>query len=346
METDQQAASQAARESALSILRKGERFLLTGHMRPDGDCVGAQAALCRVLESLGKTVYIVNPDPVQAQFDYLSGECTYRTYKGGDLPAHDVVCLLDFSELQRTGALAEPIAKADSKRVVIDHHLFHGEPWWDAAYVDCGASATGLLVYRIAAELGVELDRVGALGVYTSLVTDTGWFKYSNTDAETLRVAGEMVAAGVDPHVVFGAIYQRNSRQQPRGVARALARLEYFAGGRLAVIDLPQAAAGEADLSDGDEVLDLLRAVDCVEVVLFLRELKEGGAKLSARSKGEFDVNRLARGFGGGGHAKASGATFKGSLAEAKQALVERAVAHLSGDFSDSGKPGNAKAGA
>jgi len=336
MDTDQQAPQQATdlagREQALSLLREGERFLLTGHMRPDGDCIGAQAALCRLLESLGKTVFIVNPDPIQAQFDYLASECTYRTFSGGDLPAHDVVCLLDFSELERTGALAAPIAKAASKKLVIDHHLFHGDPWWDAAYVDCGASATGLLVHRIATEMGATLDRVGALGVYTSIVTDTGWFKYSNTDAETLRVAGEMVAAGVDPHRVFGSIYQRNSRDQPRGVARALSRLEYFASHQLAVIDLPQAAAGEADLSDGDEVLDILRAVERVEVVLFLRELKEGGCKLSARSKGEFDVNRLARAFGGGGHAKASGASLKLGLAEAKQALVAKALEQLAED--------------
>jgi len=326
MDTDRSTAEGTAREQALRLLREGERFLLTGHVRPDGDCIGAQAALYRLLESLGKTAYIVNPDPVQAQFDYLSRECPYRVYSGGDLPAHDVVCMLDFCELERTGPLAAPIRAAESKKLVIDHHLSHGEPWWDAAYVDCGASATGLLVYRIARDLGVELDAVGAHGVYTSIVTDTGWFKYSNTDAETLRVAGEMVAAGVDPHRIYGAIYQRNGRQQPRGVARALARLEYFADGRLAVVDLPVAAAGEADLADGDEVLDILRAVERVEVVLFLRELKEGGCKLSARSKGDFDVNALARAFGGGGHAKASGATLAGSLADAKSAVVERAV--------------------
>lgn len=326
MDTDQRAPERAGRERALSLLAEGERFLLTGHVRPDGDCIGAQAALCRLLETLGKTVYIVNPDPVQAQFDYLTRELTYRSYTGGDLPAHDVVCLLDFSELHRTGSLAAPIEAADSKKVVIDHHLFHGEPWWDAAYVDCTASATGLLVHRIAGELGVKLDRVGALGVYTSIVTDTGWFKYSNTDAETLRVAGEMVEAGVDPHVVYGAIYQRNSRQQPHGVSRALSRLEYFADGRLAVVDLPQPQAGESDLADGDEVLDILRAVGRVEVVVFLRELKEGGCKLSARSKGEFDVNRLARTFGGGGHSKASGASFETSLAESKQAVVARVL--------------------
>ena len=216
----------AERERALALLRDAERFLLVGHVRPDGDCIGAQAALARVLGALGKQVWIVNPDPVQPQFDYLARECRYHAFNGADLPVHDVACLLDFCELSRTGEMAAPLAAAPSKKLVVDHHLFHGEPWWDAAYVDPSASATGLLVGRIAAELGVELDSVAAQGVFTSIVTDTGWFKYSNTDAETLRVAGELVERGVDPSALYSSIYQRQGRGQPRGVARALHRLE------------------------------------------------------------------------------------------------------------------------
>jgi len=314
---------------ALSLLREGRRFLLTGHVRPDGDCIGAQAALGRVLESLGKEVWIVNPDPLQEQFDYLAREVRFRVYRGGALPAHDVAVFLDFCELARTGALEAPLRAAPSKKLVIDHHLFHGAPWWDAAYVDERAAATGLLVRRIARSLGVPLDRVAASGVFTSLVTDTGWFKYSNTDEEAFAVASELVACGVEPWRIYAAIYQRNPRQQPLAVARALEHLEYHAGGRLALIALPLAAAGDAELDDSDEVLDLVRSVAAVEVVLFLREQKEGGVKLSARSKGAFDVNRLARVFGGGGHAKASGATFEGSLASARAALLEAALEQL-----------------
>jgi phosphoesterase RecJ-like protein len=316
-------------ERALALLRGASRLVLCGHMRPDGDCIGAQAALSRVLTKLGKTVWIYNPDAIQPQLDYLARDTQFGVYDGGALPAHDVAVMLDFNELARTGALAVPLAAAPSRKLVIDHHLFHGVPWWNECYVDPSAAATGLLVYRIARELGVEIDPVIARGVYTSIVTDTGWFKYSNTDAETFAVASELVAHGVEPAVIFNAIYQRNSRSQPLGIARALQRLEYQADGRIALIDLPLATGDEVDLPDGDDVLDIVRAVGKVEVVLFLRELKDHTVKLSARSKGAYDVNALARQFGGGGHAKASGATVPGALIEVRRRILEAALAQL-----------------
>ena len=317
----------AAQTRALAALRENARFLLVGHVRPDGDCLGAQTALARMLQTLGKEVHVVNPDPLQPQFDYLAEQCDFRAYTGGALPDHDVGVLLDFCELERCGPMCEPLRKAPSAKMIIDHHLFHGEPWWDEAYVDAAASATGLLVRRIARQLDVQLDRGIALGIFTSIVTDTGWFKYSNTDAETLALAAELVELGVQPSAMYGSIYQRNDPRQPLAIGRALQRLEYHDGGRVALIDLPEARPDEAELSDSDEVLDILRAVRGVEVVLFLRETSDGKCKLSARSKGTRDVNALARRFGGGGHAKASGATLPGPLATAKQSLIAAALA-------------------
>ena len=311
---------------ALDLVRTGKRFLLLGHVRPDGDCLGAQAALSRVLTALGKEVWVLNSDPLPPALDYLADAARYRVYSGGELPAHDVSVFLDFCELERCGPLAAPLRAAGSKKLVIDHHISHGEPWWDEAYVDVRAAATGLLVWRMARQLGVTIDAAGARGVFTSIVTDTGWFKYSNTDAEVFLAISEMVSAGVVPSALYNSIYQRSGRDEPRGIARALARLEYFDGGKLAVIDLPLATADSFDLADSDAVLDLVRAVEVVEVVLFLRESRDGTCKLSARSKTSRDVNALARRFQGGGHAKASGATLKLPLAEAKQRLVAAAL--------------------
>jgi phosphoesterase RecJ-like protein len=313
-------------ERALDLLRAHQRFLLVGHVRPDGDCLGAQAALARTLAALGKEAWILNTDPLPASLDYLAAAGRFRVFTGGDLPAHDVCVFLDFCEIDRCGGLAAPLRAAGSRKLVVDHHIHHGSTWWDAAFVDVRAAATGLLVWRMARHLGVELDLPGARGVFTSIVTDTGWFKYSNTDAETFHVVSEMVAAGVEPAALFASIYQRTGRDEPRAIARALGRLEYLDGGRIAVIDLPLAAAGEADLVDSDAVLDLVRAVEAVEVVLFVRESRDGSCKLSARSKTTCNVNDLARRFQGGGHAKASGATLRMPLAEAKSALVRAAL--------------------
>lgn len=322
-------AEAAARRGALDLVRGAQRFLLIGHRSPDGDCAGSEAALAGALESLGKQVWILNPDPLQSQLDHLARERRFGVYTGGDLPAHDVAVALDFSEFTRCGALREPLLAARSRRLVVDHHPVHGEPWWDAAWLDVRASSTGVLVYRMARELGARLDRGAALGVFTSLVTDTGWFKYSNTDAESLRVASEMVDLGVDPARVFAAVFQRAARERPLGIARALARLCYHAGGRLAVVTLPAAGAGEAELADGDEVLDLMRAVEKVEVALFLRQSRGGEIRLSARSKGEVDVDRLARRFGGGGHVRASGASLSGDLEQRCAEVVAAALEAL-----------------
>lgn len=319
--------SQAAQERALDLLKSAQRFVLSGHMRPDGDCIGAQAALARGLEALGKDVWILNPDPPEPQFDYLSKECTYGTYRGSDLPAHDVFVLIDASELSRCGDLGKKAAAANSKKLVIDHHIHIGDEWWDEAFVDVTASASGLLVFRVLKALGVELDRLMALGVFTSMVTDTGWFKYSNTDAETLTVAGELLAAGVDPSLVYRDIYQRESARLPKGIARVLETLEYHCDNRLAVVQVQPPKEGEEPLADGDLVLDILRSVASVEVVLLLRPTEERACKLSARSKNDYDVNRLAREFGGGGHRKASGATIEGTLEEATRKVVEAAIA-------------------
>src|SRR4051812_36346876 len=147
---------------ALDLLRNHRRFVITGHVRPDGDCIGAQAALSRVLEALGKDVWIINPDPPEARFEYLTRECRYRAFQGGDLPVHDVAVLLDFSELERTGEMAPALAKQTSKKLVVDHHIHHGRAWWDEAFVDSTASATGLLVRRIARALGAPIDAVAA----------------------------------------------------------------------------------------------------------------------------------------------------------------------------------------
>lgn len=308
----------------LAAFRGARTVLLTGHENPDGDCIGAQAALARVLESMGKTVHILNPDPPEAAFDYLSDQVDYGTYSGGEIPEHDLCVLLDISELGRCGGLAGPLGAYASTKLVVDHHVHHGEEWWDMAFVDRSASATGLLVHRLAKALGVELDSVSCHGIFTSLVTDTGWFKYSNTDAETLLIAGEMIARGVQPDRLYASIFQRNPAALPVELGALLNGLKYVGDGKIAMLAAdPDHGPFE---SNTDVLHDILRSVETVEIVLFLRQTSDGRIKLSARSKNTWNVNALARRFGGGGHVKASGATLEGPMDKARAALLEAAL--------------------
>jgi len=316
-------------EDALACLRRARQVLLTGHERPDGDCVGAQSALAGVLRALGKSVRVLNVDPPEARFAELLDDACFEVDRGGPLPTHDLIVLLDGGDLGRTGRLAERLRASAAEKLVIDHHIHDGDAWWDAAYVDVSASATGLLVFRLARALGIELDAIAARGVFTSLVTDTGWFRYSNTDAETLATAGELIARGVRPHEIYRDIYQRQESSHPARLGAALVRTEFLAEGRLAVVDapLPPPKGDEQALPvEGDDVLDVLRSVGTVEVALFLRAIDAETSKLSARAKGDVDVRRLAAVFGGGGHAKAAGATLRWPLAEARARVVAEAL--------------------
>jgi phosphoesterase RecJ-like protein len=315
----------------LDAIRSAKIVLLTGHENPDGDCIGAQAAFSRVLESLGKQVIILNPDPPEAAFDYLSDQVPYGTFGGGEVPEHDLCVLMDISELGRCGGLAGPLEAHPSTKLVVDHHVHHGEEWWDMAFVDRSASATGVLVYRLAKALGVELDLLACHGVFTSLVTDTGWFKYSNTDAETLRVASEMVAGGVEPDRLYASIFQRNAAALPGDIGALLANFEYAGNGTIALV-VADPAHGPFE-SNTDVLHDILRSVEQIEIVLFLRQTSDGRIKLSARSKNDWNVNALARRFGGGGHVKASGATLEGPMAVAKVALLEAALDQFSSEL-------------
>ena len=315
--------------AAVRLLEGAERVLLTGHERPDGDCLGSEAALARILEARGIHAFVVNPDEPEGRFGEVTQSATFTVDDGGDLPEHDLVVMLDGGDLSRTGRLAARLEAAPSKKLVIDHHLHAGAPWWDAAFVDTRASATGVLVRRIASHLGATIDGPTARALFTTLVTDTGWFKYSNSDAETLSIASELVDLGVRPANVYGDLFQRQPAHHPRTLSGALARTTYYADGRLALVDLPLGPDGSSQEVDSDAVLDVLRSVESVEVALVLRSISPASCKLSARSKGAFNVQELALELGGGGHAKAAGATIEAKIEDARGDLVERALARL-----------------
>ena len=318
-----------AQSHAIELLASSRRILLTGHERPDGDCVGSQAGLARALASVGQSAFVLNVDAPAPVYGELLEYADFQVDDGSPLPPHDLVVMLDGGDLTRTGKLYERLAASDAKKLVVDHHLHDGDAWWDAAFVDTTASATGVLVRRLAGHLGAALDAQSARAIFTTLVTDTGWFKYSNTDEETLLLGAEMIGLGVRPAEVYGDLFQRQPMDHPIKLSGALARTTYYADGQLAVLDLPLGRDGRPMDADSDAALDIIRSVEAVAVALVVREVGPTHCKLSARSKGAFNVQQLAAAFGGGGHAKAAGATIDLSLSDARLQLVEAALARL-----------------
>jgi len=317
-------------QQAVELVQASERILLSGHLRADGDCLGAQSVLYHALLALGKQPQLLLPDPPDGRYGFLKAHTPWTEFDG-TLPEADLLLVCDCNDLVRLGPMGEAVRAAGLPRIVIDHHPPGDDDGWAAWVHDVDAAASGLLALRFADALGAgDLPADAYEAAFVALMTDTGWLQHSNADAVAWRAAAELVAHGVDTNKVFGAVYQRDEAGRPRGIAATLATTEYHADGALAVAwaSRDSLAAAGGTLEDTDQVLDVLRGVDAVEGVAVVTERPDGRIKASFRSKHRLDVNRVARRVGGGGHARAAGATFAAGLAledcvaQAREALL------------------------
>ncbi len=316
----------------LQLIESHSSFLLCGHEHPDGDCLGAQAALYHLLRAQGKEVRILNPDPVPAAHAALTAHTPYGVARGEtDLSDISLVVLLDCAQLSRLADLGQCIRRAGLPLAVIDHHVGSEDGDGQVCYVDSTAASTGTLVHRLYEHYRVQLSQAAAEGVFVSLVADTGWFRYSNTDAETLSIAAELVRAGVEPARIYDAMHRQMHTGSVELLQRALATHRVELGGRYAYAMMDKAAmARAAEISfETDGVLEPLRCIGGIEVVALLKERFDGAVKLSLRASGAVDVRAIAAEFGGGGHVKAAGAVLDGPLSKAAEVLSERVAQAL-----------------
>lgn len=314
--------------SFLDTLGSAQSILLTGHEHPDGDCLGAEVGLFHLLTAIGKSVRILNPDPSPRAFDFLSRHTPFDVHDGSEhLPPCDLVVMLDCAEIGRLGRLRNAVERARPRLLVIDHHVGSEHGDGDVAFVDPAAAATGELVHRLFGMLDVTLTRSAAEGIFVSLVSDTGWFRYSNTVSSVFRIAAELADAGVDASAIYDALNRRNEVDSVAILADAIGRSRIALDGRFGSICLERAVVERSTRIglDLDLVMEPLRSVGSMEVVAMLKESADGGVKISLRAQRGIDVQAIARQFGGGGHKKAAGASVRGSL-ETVLPDVERAV--------------------
>ncbi|MBC8406236.1 MAG: DHH family phosphoesterase [Planctomycetes bacterium] len=332
-------------KQACQLIRKSQRVLLCGHLRADGDSLGSAIVLARALRAIGKEVHLIMPDPPDPRYQFLFERTQWSLYQGEDsLPEVDLVIVCDCSQLDRLGLMGEEVECRGFKRMMVDHHPYDPEVhFWHAAVHDTTAAATGILAFELAQELGAPVDEISSEASFVALMTDTGWLKYSNADARAFQCAASLVAGGVDADRVYRMIYQQTSAATPKGMTAALATTEYHENQTIAIGHLTpenlHAVGGE--LEETDDVLDILRAVQSVEVVAFL-SLRGSRVKVSFRSKTWLDVNQVARQCGGGGHQRAAGATFAEGVSMEEALEVVRAnlinatkLAPLSGQDED-----------
>ena len=310
-------------------LLAGKRVLTTGHESPDADAIGSALGLALALESLGARVETIFADPVPAMYDFLPVVERAGLAPSTDLDP-DLIVVCD-GDVERTGAVLRDNAELFGRVPIvnIDHHVSNPGAGV-AAWVDAEAAATCEQVTLLLPHLGLGYDVADGAVVQlltAGLVFDTANFAHSNTTPRTLRVAAELVAAGAELPAIARRIYRTKPSQQLKLFGRVLARLDTSDDGRLtwSVATLEDFEAAGATLEQSEGLIDLLSQSAGTEVVVLFKDLGDG-VRLSIRTRDEgVDATRLAGAYGGGGHARAAGASYQGSLDEALSAVLSEA---------------------
>lgn len=313
-------------EEVAKLIQSRQSFLVTTHVNPDGDGLGAESALYLALKKLGKKVRVVNHDPLPHRFTYLPFAAAYET--SDNLPPHEVCFVLDAGNF---GRIREGVRREEFATLVnIDHH-YSNDGYGDYNLVVPEASATGEIVYRLLQALKVKVDRGIAESVYTSIVTDTGRFRYSNTTPQVLRLAADLADAGADVSHVSEHIFGDISKEAMELTRLALATVKATDGGTIASMVLTRSDFLKSGASDDDteNLINLVRNLDTVKIAIFLKERADGQIKLSLRSKNGVNVANIAGKFNGGGHAYAAGATLAGPLDKALREILPACRAAL-----------------
>lgn len=310
-------------------LQPSRRVALSTHINADGDGCGSEAALARMLAQHGMAVHIVNPTPWPDLFDFLlSDDVEDRTADGADaLKDIDLLIVLDISDVKRLGALAETVRSLKVPRVVIDHHIASDDRAGDILLTDTTACATGELVYDLAHELGFEITPRIAKSLYSAVLTDTGGFRFSNTTPRCHAIAADLLSVGVDPEEMYQRVYASAPAGRVRLLADVLQTLGVDEDKGLAWLSMSAGALEQHRVrqEDLDGIVEHARSIAGTRMAVFFRDLGHGKVKVSFRSTGGVDVNAFARRFGGGGHARASGALIPGGLDDVRQRVLAAA---------------------
>jgi phosphoesterase RecJ-like protein len=312
-------------DAILEVLRRGERFLVCSHSRPDGDAVGSMLAMGMLLNQMGKHADLVTADPIPPIYRALpgAGDIRFAIHVHGH---YDAVVLLECDGLARTKLRG----LEEFFTINIDHHLT-GSDFADLNWIDRDAASVGELVYRMVKAAGADLTPEMATCLYTTVLTDTGSFAYGSTSAATFALAHELTLAGADPVRIAQDVYFSTSAARMLLLGAALGNLKRE--GRLAWLwvthdDIARSGATEDDC---EGIVNYALYIAGVEAAVFLRELPEERIRLSLRSKRALNVAAIAQRLGGGGHENAAGCTLEGPLSRARYEILEELRTALDG---------------
>jgi len=301
----------------LPLLAVARRVVLTTHINPDPDGLGAQMALEELALALGKEVVVANSDPIPERFSYMSFRSpvvTGEQITAGLASPEDLLLIVDTGEAARLGRAACLLPGRQAMTVVLDHHL-RGDITGAAVLVEKRYCSTSEIVYELLDRIGFPFTVRAASRLYDGLLFDTAGFRFVNGRSEPFRVGANLVDLGADPTRAQESLFCSVGRGYAQLLGLALGRARYECDGRYAWSHVSRAELEELGATDEDagEVAPFLVTLAGVRVAAFLRELPDGRHKVALRSRHDYPIGAICRRHGGGGHANAGGATMTGS---------------------------------
>ncbi len=307
----------------LSFLKEKDKFFIATHVNPEADAIGSAIALSMALESLGKETVLYDKDPIPELCRFLPGHEKFINSIPPLISSYSPIILLDCNSLERAGV--EGLSFKYS--AIIDHHeteksTAHGD-FGDIRWIEPEAAATGIMIFYLIKEIGIKITRDIAMNLYSAIAVDTGTFRYSNTNAEVLRVCAELIEAGADSAYISKCLYETWSKGRFSLLIMALNTLEIREDVAITFVTREMYRKTGTGPEDTENFSNLPRRMKNIKISAFFREIDNNYWKVSLRSRGEINVEKLAALFDGGGHKNAAGYNIKASMESAKESLMK-----------------------
>ena len=301
-------------------LAQHDNFVILTHRRPDGDTMGSAVALCLGLRQLGKTAHVLENRETPSVVARILGD----TVKA-EVLENDTIVSVDMASPGMFTKEAEPLLPRCALR--IDHHGT-GISYTPNALVDAGAASCGDIIFDVLMTMGVTMDQEIAKALYVAVSTDTGCFRFANTNAHAYQVAAACAATGADLYPLTQALFDTNSLGKLKLQSWMVEHSHIFADGRAAVCAIPRAVEDTVTRDDLEGIPGFLRSIEGVKISATIREL-EDGAKMSVRAVPGYDATVICGQFGGGGHKGAAGASTTMPLRELEKAVIAALEVYL-----------------
>ena len=302
------------RNDCAAWLLNHDHFCILTHARPDGDTLGSASALCVGLRQLGKTAHLLLNEGASP----FLNRCQLGLTKP-EAAAGDTLVTVDVASPGLLPANAQPLVGNIGMR--IDHHL-SAASFTEQELVDYASAACGEIIYDLLLAMGCEMTKEIAWRLYIAISTDTGCFRYSNTSANTYRVAAACAETGADLYPITQELFDTTSISELKLQNWMVDHATFLADGHAAVCAIPKELEESVSAEDLEGISGFLRSIEGVRISATIRQM-ETGCKMSVRAVPGYDAAAVCKRFGGGGHKGAAGASLNMTLEEAVKAVTE-----------------------